>query len=285
MLAKERSRFDHNAKWGMGAVDATGTSSSSQAVARPERREGLGEYESESHHFSCSTGLAALSAWKEARGVVTLTSSDLHAEALTIGVAPVAASGTRSTGSAGASVVPLVKAGSAFAEDTASPFVVSAIGADSVAAEVGSVGVSSDFTALLGLRNRPPSFCGSGDFLVSPSVTSDSDFSFLLPRLLKREVRRFSFKVGLLSEVAVAGDSETALVSGTVAVVTGSSALASFFCYIILVVVDIRKGSMTYLKLGVLSLEETHHTTFVRWSSRALGRRSGGCLSMHTVCR
>lgn len=40
---------------------------------------------------------------------------------------------------------------------------------------------------------------------------------------------------------------------------------------------------MTYLKLGVLSLKETHHTTFVRWSGRALGgRRSHGCLSMST---
>lgn len=257
-------------------------------MPRPERREGFGEYESESHHFSCSIGLAALSAWKEARGVVTPTSSDLHAEALTTGVAPLLASGTRSTGSLAAPVVPLIRAGSAFAEDTASPSVLSAMGADSVAAAVGSLAVCSDFTALLGLRNRPPSFCGSGDFLVSPSVTSDSDFSFLPPRLLKIEVRRFSFKVGLLSEVAVAvaGDSEVTLVSTPVAVETASSPVASFFCYTILVVADIRKGSITHLKLGVLSLEETHHTTFVRWSSRALDRRSGGGgLSMYAVCR
>ncbi len=211
-------------------------------MARPEKREEFGEYESESHHLSCSIGLAALSTWKEARGVVTLTSSDLHAEALTVGAGPVAASGTRSAASFGASVVPLVKAGSAFAEDAASPSVVSAIGADSVTVEVGSVCVSSDLTALLGLRNRPPSFCGSGDFLVSPSVTSDSDFSFLLPRLLKMEVRRFSFKVGLPSEVAAVGDSETALVSGAVAVVTGSSGFASFFCYMVSVAVNIRRG-------------------------------------------
>lgn len=193
-------------------------------MARPERREGFGEYESESHHFSRSIGLAALSAWKEARGIVTLASSDLHAEALTVDVAPVAAS------SFAATVVPLVKAGSAGAGDTASPFVVSAVGADSVTAGAGTPCVSSDFTALLGLRNRPPSFCGSGDFLVSPSVTSESDFSFLLPRLLKRDVRRFSFKVGLPSALVAAGVSETALVSGPVAIVAGSSVFASFFC-------------------------------------------------------
>ncbi len=46
----------------MGDVDAAGTSLSSQAMARPERRDGFGEYESESHHFACSIGLAALSA-------------------------------------------------------------------------------------------------------------------------------------------------------------------------------------------------------------------------------
>ncbi len=132
-------------------------------------------------------------------------------------------------------MVPLVKAGSAFADETASPSVVFAIGADSVAVELGAVCVSSDLTALLGLRKRPPSFWGSGDFLVSPSVTSESDFSLLLPRLLKRDVRRFSFKVGLPSAVAVAvaGESETALVSGPVVVVIGSSVFASFFCYMI----------------------------------------------------
>jgi hypothetical protein len=72
-------------------IDAINDSLSSQAMARPERREGREEYDSESHHFSCSIGLPALRSWKEARGVVTLTSSDLHAADLTSVVAPVVA--------------------------------------------------------------------------------------------------------------------------------------------------------------------------------------------------
>lgn len=65
-----------------------------QAKARPERREGLKECESVSHHFSRSIGLPALKSWKEVRGVVTLTSSDLHADVLTSGAVPVIAPGT-----------------------------------------------------------------------------------------------------------------------------------------------------------------------------------------------
>ncbi len=147
----------------LGINDAINDSLSSQAMARPERREGLGVYESGSHHFSCSIGLPALRSWEEARGVVTLTSSDLHAEALTWGVGRAAASGawctvSWCTVSFVASEVPLVRAGSALVDGTASPSAVSAVGADSVAVEVGSVCVSSDLTALLGLRKRPPSF-------------------------------------------------------------------------------------------------------------------------------
>lgn len=65
---------------------------------------------------------------------------------------------TSGTGRADSSGMPLVKAGSAFAEVNPAPSVVSARGADSVAVETGAVGVSSDLTALLGLRKRPPSF-------------------------------------------------------------------------------------------------------------------------------
>jgi hypothetical protein len=108
-------------------------------MARPERRDGLREYESESHHFSCSIGLPVLRSWREARGVVTLTSSDLHAEALTSGVPVENAPGTGSTDSFGASVVPLVRAGSSFANGAAAPSVPSAMGAVSVAVGVGSV--------------------------------------------------------------------------------------------------------------------------------------------------
>ena len=128
-----------------------------KATARPERRRDvLGEYESESHHFSCSTGLLARRTWKEARGLVPLTSSDLHAEALTSGVGLVVASGTLSSVAGG----PLVRVGSSLtvASFAGSPTVVSVARAGSVVAEVGSICVSSVLTALLGLRNRPPSF-------------------------------------------------------------------------------------------------------------------------------
>jgi hypothetical protein len=204
-------------------------------MTRPERREGLNENEFESHHFSRSIGLPALTICKEARGVVTLTSSHLHAEVLTSDLA----SGTSLTVSFAGSEVPLLKAGSTLASVSASPSVTGAIAPVPLLVELGSARVSSDLTALLGLRNRPPSFCGSGDFLVSPSAPSVSDFSFLLARLLKSEVRRFSFNTGFPSGVVAAGESETALASvaatGVSAVgdTTGSSALASFFCYLI----------------------------------------------------
>jgi hypothetical protein len=60
-------------------------------------------------------------------------------------------------------------------------------------------------------------------------VTSVSDFSFFVPKLLKIEVRRFSFRAGFVSEVVAAGDSEVAPASVVAAGdATGSSA---FFCY------------------------------------------------------
>lgn len=46
------------------------------------------------------------------------------------------------------------------------------------------------------------------------------------------EVRRFSFKVGFVSVVAAMGVSETAVVSVVAGDVIGSSAFASFFCYL-----------------------------------------------------
>jgi hypothetical protein len=58
-----------------------------------------------------------------------------------------------------------------------------------------------------------------------------SDFSFFVPKLLKIEVRRFSFRAGFASEVVPAGDSVAAPASVAVGDVTGSSAFASFFCY------------------------------------------------------
>lgn len=205
-------------------------------MTRPERRQGLNEYEFESHHFSCSIGLPAPTSCKEARGVVSLTSSHLHAEVLISALA----SGTSPIVSLAGSDMPLLRAGSALTPDSPSPSVTGAIAGAPLLVELGSARVSSDLTALLGLRKRPPSFCGRGDFLVSPSVPSVSDFSFLLPKLLKSEVRRFSFRAGFASGVAVTGVSETALVSVAAAGVagvagvgdtTGSSALASFFCY------------------------------------------------------
>ena len=63
----------------------TSHSQSAQAEARPEKRERLGEYESSFHQFSCSMGLLARRRANELRGVVSLTSCDLHAEALTSG--------------------------------------------------------------------------------------------------------------------------------------------------------------------------------------------------------
>jgi hypothetical protein len=78
----------------VGIINAFNSSPSCQAMARPERREELREYVSASHHFSCSIGLPALRSWKEAREDVNLTSSDLHADALTSGLVVVAASGT-----------------------------------------------------------------------------------------------------------------------------------------------------------------------------------------------
>lgn len=122
-----------------------------------------------------------------------------------------------------------------------------------------------------------------------------SDFSFLLPKPLKRDVRRFSFKAGFVSVVAVAaagvvpagvvsvGDSVMALVSVAVDEVTGSSTLASFFCYPGFSQCKQSYLTNTHLKFRVLSFEETHHSTFVGGRGRALGSSRGGShLSMHT---
>lgn len=84
-------------------------SQSSQAEARPKIRERLGEDESSCHHVSCSTGLLARRMANDVRGVVSLTSCDLHAEALTSGaVVAVASVGTTtefSFGTTGVSVL------------------------------------------------------------------------------------------------------------------------------------------------------------------------------------
>jgi hypothetical protein len=203
---------------------------------RGQRRKEYGEHDAEPHHLSCSMELPALRNFKEARGVVTLPSSHLHAEALTSGAAFAVAVGTCSADSFGTSEVPLMSAGPSFADDAAAaePSVASAMGAASVVVWSGSVCVSSDLTALLGLRNRPPSFCGSGDFFVSPSVTSVSEvgspdfLSFLLLKLLKIDVRRLSFRGAFPSELGATGESETVLVCVSVGDVICSSVFASF---------------------------------------------------------
>ena len=76
--------------------------------------------------------------------------------------------------------------------------------------------------ARLGFRNKPPSL--EEDFLPSPSVVSDSDatsglFSFLDPRLLKKEERRLGLVVS--GEAAVPVGSE---VVGATASVLGAAA-------------------------------------------------------------
>ncbi len=102
-----------------------------------------------------------------------------------------------------------------------------------------------------------------GDFLVSPSLPSVSDFSFLPAKLPKMEVRRLSFKVGFVSGVAATEDSEVTVVSVAVGDVIGSSAFVSFFGYLNVSRCKSSISLVTYLKLGVLSFEEFQDATFV----------------------
>jgi hypothetical protein len=214
---------------------------------RDEGREtGLRQLVSVSHHFSCSMGLAARG--RRTRHALSrplsLTSSDLHAVALTSGLTTGADPGEGSSKPFCASEVLAAPAGAvsvvsaSFAVGAAAPpSAVSALGVDSLPLGVAAVWVDSDLTALLGLRKRPPSICGRGElFLLSPSTASPSVFSFLAPKLLKIEVRRLSLTVGLTSDDAAAGLatiglSGAGLVSVAADGATVSSVLTSFFCY------------------------------------------------------
>ena len=118
--------------------------------------------------------------------------------------------------------LPLVVAGSSLLMGAGAPVVPFTSAVPEV---VGSVRVG---VARLGLRKSPPSF-EVVDFLPSPSVPSASEMasdllSFLVPRLLKNEERRWGLVVsGLKGEVTGEVTESLAVADGSVVVVVAAA--------------------------------------------------------------
>ena len=84
-----------------------------------------------------------------------------------------------------------------------------------------SSALGSDFTALLGLRKRPPSL-----FLGFASPSSLSESPFFLPKLPKKEVRRLSLvAAGVSAGVSAGAVSLAASTSGAAVTLSGSMGL------------------------------------------------------------
>lgn len=154
-----------------------------------------------SHHFSNSTTLVLV--------------GTLHAAAWigAVVVATLAAAGASATASFSFSSS-LAASSAGFSSAGASLLMGSGLSSPSgmVSGSAGAASLSlPDFTALLGLRNRPPSlFLG----LASPSESEASPFFAFLPKVPKKEVRRLSLGV-VASAVASAAGADSSFLAAS----------------------------------------------------------------------